>query len=62
MKVFNDREIIKVLKANSFVLVRTKGDHSIYCHSDGRTITINKHTNRMVWQRLVKTNKLICKF
>lgn len=62
MKVFNDREIVKVLKANSFVLVRTSGDHSIYRHTDGRSININRHTNRMVWQRLVKTNKLICKF
>ena len=64
MKVYNDREIKRILKDNGYHLKRIKGDHEIWAsYSSTRHITIpHKNINRMVWQRLVKENNLLCKF
>ena len=64
MKVYNCREIKRILKENGYHVERTKGDHEIWMsEKSGRHITIpTKNINRMVWQRLVKENNLICKF
>jgi predicted RNA binding protein YcfA (HicA-like mRNA interferase family) len=64
MKVYNDREIKRILKDNGYYLKRIKGDHEIWAsYSSTRHITIpHKNINRMVWQRLVKENNLLCKF
>lgn len=64
MKVYNDREIKRILKNNGYNLQRVKGDHEIWISKNStRHITIpHKNINRMIWQRLVKENNLICKF
>ena len=64
MKVYNDREIKRILKKNGYHVDRTKGDHEIWVSdSSTRHITIpHNNINRMVWQRLVKENNLQCKF
>ncbi len=64
MKVYNDREIKRILKKNGYHVERTKGDHEIWVSdSSTRHITVPyKNINRMVWQRLVKENNLLCKF
>ena len=64
MKVYNDREIKRILKDNGYHVARKKGDHEIWVsNSSNRHITVPaKNINRMVWQRLVKENNLICKF
>ena len=64
MKVYNSREIKRILKDNGYQIERVKGDHEIWMsEKSGRHITVpTKNINRMVWQRLVKENNLICKF
>lgn len=64
MKVYNDKEIKRILKDNGYFIVRTKGDHEIWEHKDSkRHITVPyKNINRMVWQRLVKEYNISCKF
>ena len=64
MKVYNDREIKRILKENGYHVERIKGDHEIWTsEKSGRHITVPANKiNRMVWQRLVKENNLICKF
>ena len=64
MKVYNDREIKRILKDNGYHVERTKGDHEIWMsEKSGRHITVPANNiNRMVWQRLVKENNLICRF
>ena len=64
MKVYNGREIKRILKENGYHVERTKGDHEIWVsYSSTRHITIPyKNINRMVWQRLVKENNLLCEF
>jgi predicted RNA binding protein YcfA (HicA-like mRNA interferase family) len=64
MKVYNDREIRKILKKNGYVVIRTTGDHNIWEHTvtgDRLSLNYNK-VNRMVWQRLVKEHNIDCKF
>ena len=64
MKVYNDREIKRILKDNGYHVDRKKGDHEIWVSDKSeRHITIPANDiNRMVWQRLVKENNLICEF
>lgn len=51
------READRVLRRNGYICDRTRGSHHHYV-KDGRAIVINNRTNRMVWQRLCKENKL----
>lgn len=53
------REFMDILKANGYVLVRSKGSHFVFEHSrTHNTISVNKDLNKMVRQRLIKENNL----
>lgn len=56
-KTWTLREFRKLLKANGFEEVRSKGDHFIFSDG-GRNLSINKEPNRMVVQRLIKEYQL----
>lgn len=63
MKVYNYREIVKILRKNKFYLASQNGSHQKFRHNDGRTLVIKEgEVNRMVWQRLVKENRLVVNF
>ena len=54
MKVYNTREVMRIVRRNGWVLVRTKGDHYIYEHPDhNKHLTISKKPNRIVVERCV---------
>lgn len=40
----NVREVIKLLEANGWRLMRTKGDHRIYRDDEGRTTVVSGNT------------------
>ena len=65
MKVYNAKEIVKILTANGFVIVRTK-KHSIWRNpTNGNQFPLplnGKEVNRMMWQRIVRENNIKCDF
>lgn len=65
MKVYNDREIVRILRKNGFVQLRSNGtSHVVWMHEvTKRKLSLNaKNVNRMVWQRLVKEYNIQCEF
>lgn len=65
MKVYNEREIRRILKENGYTVKRSSGtSHEVWENaSTGDSLSLNaKHPNRMVWQRLVKEHGIVCKF
>lgn len=56
-KTYNNRTMKKILRANNYVYVRSKGDHDIYKGENG-TIVINKNLSQVVAQRIIKENNL----
>ena len=64
MKVFNHREIVRVMHDNGYRHTSTSGSHEKWEKSGCRPIvlTTSKEVNRMLWQRIVKENNLICQF
>jgi hypothetical protein len=65
MKVFNEREIKRILKDNGYSVKRSNGtSHEIWENKvTGDKLSLNsKHINRMVWQRLVKEHNIKCQF
>lgn len=58
VKTYDTRRFKKLLIHNGYELLRTKGDHYIYGNGKN-TVTINRHINRMVAQRLIKENNLV---
>ena len=59
MKQYSFKEFCKLLRKNGYELNRSKGDHFVYKNSE-RTVVVNKNLNRMVCQRLIKENNLVC--
>lgn len=55
---FDFKTMKKMLKANGYSLIRTKGSHFIYSNGD-ETISINKDLNMMVARRLIKEHSLV---
>ena len=51
------REVDTILRRNGFVHNRTRGSHFHYVKDD-KTVVVNVRTNRMVWKRICKENKL----
>ena len=47
-RVLKPREVSSILSALDFVLVRQKGSHMQYRHSDGRGTTVPNHAGRDV--------------
>ena len=58
LKVYNTREIIKILMKNGWEFVSSTGGHKKF-KKDAKTLVINHKVNRMVWQRLVKENNIV---
>lgn len=59
VKVYNTREVIKVLHNNGYKRKQRKGgDHLDFVNETGNRIVITKKLNRMIWQRLIKENGL----
>lgn len=59
-KAITPREANHILHFNGFGRVRTKGDHAIYKHPDGRTITITLgKISQKTWKRECKKNQII---
>ncbi len=59
VKVYNTREAIKILQNNGYRRKTRKGSgHLDFIDETGNKIVITKKINRMVWQRIVKENKL----
>lgn len=57
--VMNDREFIRLLKDNGYVVVRTAGDHTIYYNEERKdSITVNRKINPIVANRLIKEHNL----
>lgn len=55
---WKSREFIKLLKANGYEYVRSKGDHAIYSNGSNH-IAITKPTIKgVIVQRLIKENNL----
>lgn len=47
MRIYEYREVIKILKLNGWFYVRTNGSHEIYKHLDGRSCPI-KCTEKII--------------
>lgn len=43
LPIISAKELIKFLQSKGFVLIRQKGSHQRYKHSDGRAITVPVH-------------------
>lgn len=56
-KVYSQKKMQKILRANNYVYVRSKGDHDIYKGANG-TVVINKNLKPIVAQRIIKENNL----
>lgn len=56
-KNYNTKEFQRLLVANGFQLVRTKGDHFIYKRGND-IITATKEPNKMMVRRMLKTYNL----
>ena len=69
MKVYNTKEVIKVLKVNGYVVIRQNGgSHAIWFNAEKNDRFVlptghhAKEINRMLWQRIVKEHHIICEF
>ena len=49
------KEIIKVIEAKGFKLVRQSGSHKIYKNSSGRRVTIPYHSGKILHPKLLKS-------
>lgn len=58
LPVLKPREIAKILKKLGFEMVRQKGSHQQFRHSDGRATTVPDHKGRDVSPLLLRQ---ICK-
>jgi predicted RNA binding protein YcfA (HicA-like mRNA interferase family) len=58
LPVLKPREITKILKKLGFEMVRQKGSHQQFRHSDGRATTVPDHKGRDVSPLLLRQ---ICK-
>ncbi len=45
-RVLKPREVCRILDSQGFVLVRQRGSHMQYRHSDGRCTTVPNHPGR----------------
>lgn len=65
MKVYNCREVVKILKENGYVVISQNGSHQKWEHTITKVrfvLPTSKEVNRMMWQRMVKQYHIICKF
>jgi predicted RNA binding protein YcfA (HicA-like mRNA interferase family) len=46
LPVLKPREVCRLLEARGFVMVRQRGSHMQYRHSDGRATTVPNHSGR----------------
>ena len=42
------RNLIKFLRKQGFIVIRTKGSHNFLRHNDGRVTTVPTHTNESI--------------
>lgn len=54
IKVYNFKEMKRIVERNGFKLLRIKGDHFYYKKEGYPLLNLSFGANRMVWQRLVK--------
>ena len=67
MKVYTTREVIAILKVNNYVVIRTSGSHQIWYNAEKKNkISLptghRQDINRMLWQRIVRENQIVCRF
>lgn len=54
LRLVNFKEMDTVLRSIGFLMVRQKGSHVFYKHSDGRTTTVPNHPNRDLARPLIR--------
>lgn len=59
LKIYNEKEFIRILTFNGYHPERTKGSHTVYVKDGYKNIIINKKLNPMVAKRLIKENNLV---
>ena len=57
-KTFNKKEVQKILKANGFTLIGSRGYRHKYKRGN-EILTINPEPNKMIFNRLIKEFNLI---
>jgi predicted RNA binding protein YcfA (HicA-like mRNA interferase family) len=55
LPIVSAKEFEKILLALGFVIVRQKGSHKFYRHSDGRYTTLPHHSNEDLSRPLIRT-------
>lgn len=55
LPVLKPREVEKRLRERGFELVRQRGSHRLYGHSDGRVTTVPFHAGRDITPSLLRT-------
>lgn len=56
-KIFTEKEITRILKANEFIAVSCRGSHIKYYKESTKesfVLTTQKGVNPMIWRRIVK--------
>jgi predicted RNA binding protein YcfA (HicA-like mRNA interferase family) len=48
LPALSGKDLIKFLKKQGFVAIRTKGSHHFLQHSDGRSTTVPTHSNETI--------------
>ncbi len=54
LPILSPKELCRFLEKEGFQLIRQKGSHCFYRHSDGRTTVVPVHSNREVKRGLLK--------
>ena len=57
-KVYNTKELERLLKKNGYALVRYSGSHKIWGKEGFNCISVPQSLNAMVVRRLIKSNNL----
>lgn len=53
LPLMSSQELCRFLQKEGFVLVRQKGSHRFYRHSDGRTTVVPMHSNKDIKRSLL---------
>ncbi|HLD19521.1 MAG TPA: type II toxin-antitoxin system HicA family toxin [Candidatus Nanoarchaeia archaeon] len=54
LPLLSSKEICKFLEKENFHLIRQKGSHRFYRHSDGRSTVVPMHSNKDISRGLLK--------
>jgi predicted RNA binding protein YcfA (HicA-like mRNA interferase family) len=55
LPLLSSKELCGFLENEGFVMIRQKGSHRFYRHSDGRATVVPIHTNKDIKRTLLKT-------